>query len=318
MKKLLVVIFIILLATGCSEQQKIDEQTAPLNAQIETQAEYIKELEERVEHREEELEDLSVVIGELTRPVDNSVYSKGFNERKFEYLPRAMHVAGPTYLRTHPYDEAAALRKSTNAPWPLKEKDVIIHALVRNEDGEDWVLVEYPDLTNYLNNFGYVPLDSLKEVEYSASLSDDTESIAGVKIGDIFEKAVVVWGDEYNKSNGPNMMGYSFGDEAVAGVDLDPIKNTIMSIFVRTKGFCTKEGVMVGDSAKEVMQIYEKKYERNVDGKLYEERSEYIFKLNDDGYVIEFRLNENDISYENLSDEIITSMSIYNIYVGDA
>lgn len=328
MKKTLLIVLLIITVTACS-QQPVDKDGPPniedilwlleeTNENLENRDKRIVQLEQALEYREEEIESFQSEIDELMKPNNYDVYEKGYSELQQNSLPRAMRINESTYLRIHPYTEAAAVKGSNRPPYRLNGKDVIIHNCVRNEDNEVWVLVEYPDLTSYACNYGYVPLESLVDTEYSIDLVDDTESIADIKIGDPIEKAILVWGDEYTVHRGPHQMAYSFGSGPDVIIDVDTINNSIMSITIRTKGYYTEEGVMVANSASEVIGIYEEKYERNVDGKLYEERSEYIFKLNDDGYVIEFFLDDNNIPYENISDwNYITRISIYNICIGD-
>lgn len=319
MKKVIWIAIVMLILSACNQQGLVgepqpdiadyEEQIEQLNEQLVNCSETIDTLETTIEIREEEIGYLVNAVDELTKPAKDDVYSKGFNELKNENLARTMRITDSIYLRNHPYGDAAALRKSMNQPWPMKGRNVLVLAVVRNEDAELWALVEYPDLASYKNNYGYVPVECLQEIEHSVPMTDDTESIAGICVGDIFEKAVVVWGTEYNKWNGPNAMGYSFV-EFEAGVELDPISNSINNISVSEPGFYTKEGIQVSDNAVDVLSLYANKYQQNTDEKLYEEHSEYIFKLNKDNYVIEFWIDTEELTDQS----VITRMWLYNIY----
>lgn len=319
MTKFIVILLAMMILSSCNQQVEEDglelssteykEQIAELVEKLKVREDTIVKLEDRIERREDELEYMVNAVDELTKPANDDVYSKGFNELKNENLARTMRIIDSIYLRNHPYAGAAAIRRSMNQPWLMKGIDIIVHAAVRNEDGETWALVEHPDLASYSNNFGYVPFESLQEVEHSAPMRDDTESIAGIRVGDIFEKAVVAWGTEYSKWNGPNAMGYTFVEFEV-GVDLDPIRNSINNISVREPGFYTNEGVQIGDNAVETLSLYANKYEQNTDEKLYDEHSEYIFKLNEDNYVIEFWIDTEELTEQS----VIARMWLYNIY----
>lgn len=327
MKRVIVILLVVLLLSACGQQPTLEdaessiadyeEQIEQLTKKVELRDDRIEELATTLKYREEEIETFSADMDELMNSDNSAVYSKGYSELQQNSLPRAMRVKEPVYLRVHPYDEAAAVRGTNRPPFRLNGQDVIILNCVRNEDNEIWVLVEYPDLTSYACNYGYVPLKHLVEMEYSIDLLDQTEAIADIRIGDPIEEAILVWGDDYTVHRGPNKMAYTFGSGPDVIIDVDTVKNSIMRVTVNMRGFDTEEGIQVGNSAEEVLGIYGAKYERNIDGKLYEERSEYIFKLNEEGYVIEFVLDDN-LPYENISDwNFIAGISIYNIYEGD-
>jgi hypothetical protein len=255
-------------------------------------------------------------MNELTRPEKGDVYSKGYSERSSNSLPRAMRVNKPTFLRVHPYTDAAAVRSSSREPYKLNGHDVIIHNYVRNEDKEDWLLVEFPDLSSYSRNYGYVPIENLIQMEYKVDLIDATEAVDGVHIGDTIDKAICSWGDDYSISRGPNLISFGFDrnlyDSGVF-IGVNRIKNSITGITTRIPGYKTNEGIQVGDNAKEVISLYEQKYERNIDEKLYTDRSNYIFKLNDEDFIIEFGIDTEEL----IDESVIAEIAINNIYFGE-
>lgn len=88
----------------------------------------------------------------------NNIYSKRFYENKTIDTPKVMFLDGIENLKIFPYDNAAFINE-------LHDAYVVVHAVVLNDDGEEWAFVKYVDKT-HSNNYGYVPINALSEKSY--------------------------------------------------------------------------------------------------------------------------------------------------------
>jgi len=237
--------------------------------------------------------------------ISTGIYDREYYEKEAITVPRVMYLNGEGSLKAFPYTNASSIKE-------IKDTYVIIHSVVFNEEKKEWALVEFTDFVNF-NNYGYVELTRLSERPYTPLYSNDKEAISDIVIGDITEKAIVQYGSRYDTYKSEQGWSYCFNKENGYIVTvIDPISNTIKSIFVNASGFKTKEGFQVGDNAIEVIESYKSKYEMNSDQHLFSDRPESIFDLGD-GYVIEFSYEPEELGKESF----ITYIYLYNIYDGD-
>ncbi len=90
--------------------------------------------------------------------INNSIYGKRFYENKLIATPRVMFLEGSDSLKVFPYENADTIKE-------IHDTNVVIHSVVLNDNGEEWILVsliECADKINY-NNYGYIRLNKLSK-----------------------------------------------------------------------------------------------------------------------------------------------------------
>jgi hypothetical protein len=278
MKRICMLLLIIILISGCTIQKEASNENSPV------------------------LESTANLKDDRT-----NIYEREYYEKEAITLPRVMYFEGNGSLKVYPYINADTIKE-------IKDMYVIIHTVVLNENGEEWALVELTDYVN-VKKYGYVELTRLTEKPYTPLNAGDKEVISDIGIGDTVEEAIVQFGSRYDIYKSEKGWGYSFNKEnGYIFIEIDPISNTVKSIFVNADGHETKEGFQVGDNAMEVIKSYKSKYEMNTDHHLFTDLAESTFDLGD-GYVIEFKFSSTE-SEELTKESFVTYIYLYNIYEG--
>lgn len=262
--------------------------------------EALAQLEKKIAFYENENEQLRNQLKELEKKKE--VYQLKFHEAEHIDIPRTMYVQGATQIRVFPYKNSEVINSISN-------RYVIVHTKVINDNREEWALVEFTGFDD-INNYGYVRVDKLVRKPYKPRFKCDVESISGVAIGDPVAKATAQFGNDYTRYKAELGWTYSFKDDIYVGVD--PISNTVKRIGVRTEGYATEEGIQVGDSAREAIELYKSKYKMNIDEHLLNEYPESIFDLGD-GYYLQIDFDTEKIT----DDSIITQIQLFSIHDGD-
>ncbi len=230
------------------------------------------------------------------------VYQQNFQEAEKINIPRSMYVEDAAEMKIYPYESAHIINS-------ISDRYVIVHTKVINDQQEEWALIEAIDFVN-TNNYGYIRLKDLVRKSYVPAFKCAVESISDVKIGDSVEKAITQFGNDYVRYK--TEIGWSYGFKDSVFIGIDPISYTMKSIIVRAEGFNTKEGIQVGDNAKEAIELYKSKYRMNKDELLLKEYPESTFDLGK-GYYLQIKFDTQELT----DDSIITEILIFSISDGD-
>ncbi len=147
--------------------------------------------------------------------------------------------------------------------------------------------------------------------EIDNSMVSEVEAINGIHIGDSMSDVLKNLGDNFELYLSDDGFDPVVSYNGIS-ISIHEYYYTVTEIYVNSTGFVTKEGVQVGDNAKEVIKLYRENYDMNSDEKLYEEYPELLFDLGRN-FILQFAIDTDELTDES----IITRITLRNITYGE-
>lgn len=317
MKKLLSIMIIILVLTGCRDNQDeiteylttIDKMQDDYNEKIQENLSLIEEnkkLESQMQEKNLEVEELSNTI---TRIENEEIKIPDTSNWKRQELSGLRKYIGDIGIRAFPSEDSPIVVEATqltedNAILFCRAVVTVASSETSGHDGTSWGIVLMNDYGQ--TKVGYVPYKELEVIE--SQEIKFVESIGTFHLGDRIEKMIGVLDQDFEIKS-ENTCMYFFYDDSNQEVELHYRVGPTIEAFVsqdfriwylRTDSpkYVLNSGFKVGDNAIEVLQYYRKNYN--------EEESDFYYPTGR----FQFRLSETEFIGFYIDTEELTNESV--------